>query len=86
LSRNFRQVALQLVIVDATGAQHGGMASVSSAKGQEKVFESRVFVPAVIGEAEGAVERLLEVAGQHGLTLPIGLGLGDIATERRGTG
>jgi hypothetical protein len=29
------------------------------------VFERGVFVPAVVGEAEGAMERLLEVAGQH---------------------
>jgi hypothetical protein len=58
------QVALQLVIVDTAGAQHGRRVGVVG-EGEKEVLQCRVFVPAFIGQSEGAVERLLEIAGQH---------------------
>ena len=59
------EFAAQLVDVDTAGAQHGCGVSVVGQTEQE-VLQSGVFVLALGGETEGAVERLFKIAGQHG--------------------
>ena len=61
LSRNSIEVGAQLVEIDAAGAQHGGGVGVLG-QAEQQVLQRRVFVPALAGEGEGAVERLFEVA------------------------
>jgi phosphate starvation-inducible protein PhoH len=58
LVEEFGEFGAQLVEVDAAGAQHGcGVAVVGQA--EEQVFQRGVFVLALGGQAEGAVERLV---------------------------
>ena len=60
LVQELGQVALQLLDVHAAGPQHVRRVAVVG-QGEEEVLKGRVLVPALIGEAEGAVERLFEV-------------------------
>ena len=54
------QVGAQLVEIDAAGAQHGGGVGVVG-QAEQQVLQRRVFVPALAGERQGAVQRLFEV-------------------------
>ena len=61
LVEELRQIAAQLVEVDAAGAQHRrGIGVVGQA--QQQVLQRRIFVPTLAGERQGAVQRLFEVA------------------------
>jgi len=65
LIKEFREIGAQLVQIDAAGAQHGGGVAVVG-QAEQKMLERSVFVPAIACEGEGTVERLFEIAGQHG--------------------
>ena len=54
----FGEIALELIHVDVARPHHGDRVPVVD-QGQEQMFERRVFVAALVGEREGAVERLL---------------------------
>ena len=54
------EVALELVHIHATGAQHRGGVHIL-AQGEEQVFQRRVFVAAVIRQGKRAVERLFQI-------------------------
>ena len=60
LVEEFRQIAAQLVEVDAAGAQHRRGVGVLR-QAQQQVLERRVFVTTLAGERQGAVQRLFEV-------------------------
>ena len=55
------EAAAQLVEVDVAGAHHRGGVLIVDQR-QQKVFQGRVFVVALVGEGERPVERLLEAA------------------------
>ena len=59
------QAAAQLVEIDVAGAHdRGGVLVVD--QGQQKMFERGVFVVALVGERQGAVEGLFEIARKRG--------------------
>ena len=60
LVEEFGKVAAQLVEVDAAGAQHGRRVGVVG-QAEQQVLQRRIFVTALTGERQGAVQRLLEV-------------------------
>ena len=54
------QIAAQLVEIDAAGAQHrGGVGVVGQA--EQQMLQRRIFVTALAGERQGAMQRLFEV-------------------------
>ena len=55
------QVGAQLVEIDAAGAQHGGCVGVVG-QAEQQMLQGGVFVPALAGEGQGAVQRLFEIA------------------------
>ena len=60
LVQELRQIAAQLVEIHAAGAQHGrGVGVIGEA--QQQVLQRRVFVTALAGERQRAVQRLFEV-------------------------
>ncbi len=61
LVQELAQILPQLVEVDAAGAQHGGRIAVVG-QAEQQVLQRRIFVPALAGERQGAVQRLFEVA------------------------
>ena len=61
LVQELGQVIAQLVEIDTARLQHGcGIGIFSETK--QKMFQSRIFVPAFAGEGQGAVKRLFEVS------------------------
>jgi hypothetical protein len=58
LVEEFAEVLAQLVEIDAAGAEDGGGVAVVG-EAEEKVLQRRIFVPALAGEREGAMQRLL---------------------------
>ncbi len=61
LVEEFAQVRAQLVEIDPAGAQHGGCVGVVG-KAEQQMLEGGVFVTAIAGQGQGAVQRLFEVA------------------------
>ena len=64
----FAKVLLQKIEIDRAGAQdRGGIAIIDQA--QQQMLERGVFVMALVGDGERAMERLFEIAGEgrHGL-------------------
>ncbi|MCP1544073.1 UNVERIFIED_ORG: hypothetical protein J2W74_001479 [Methylorubrum zatmanii] len=55
----FDEIAAQYVGLDVTGSHHRGSILIIDESEQE-VFEGRVFVAALSGQGQGAVEGLLE--------------------------
>ena len=58
LVEELRQIGAQLVEIDAAGAQHRRRVGVV-AQAEQKVLQRGVFVPALAGEGQRAVQRLL---------------------------
>ena len=60
LVEELRQIGAQLVEIDAAGAQHGrGVRVVGEA--EQQMLQRRIFVTALAGERQGAVQRLFEI-------------------------
>ena len=64
LVQELGEIALELLQLDAAGAEDGGGVRVV-AKRKKEMLQRRILVPAIIRERQGAMERLFEVAGQH---------------------
>ena len=58
------QTAAQLVEIDIAGAHHRGGVLVVDQR-QQQMLERRVFVVALVGERQRAMERLFEAAGER---------------------
>ena len=58
------KVRAQLVEINRTGAHHGGCILIID-QGQQEMFKRGVFVPALIGQGQGAMETFLEAAGKN---------------------
>ena len=61
LVEKFREIGAQLVEVDTAGAQHAGGVGVFG-KAEQQMLQRRIFVPAVAGERQGAMQRLFQIA------------------------
>ena len=57
------QAAAQLVEIDIARAHHRGGVLIVDQR-QQQVLEGGIFVMALIGERQGAMQRLLEAAGK----------------------
>ncbi len=64
----FGNIPAQLLKVDAAGAENRDRVLVFRQR-QQQVLERGVFVIALAGKAEGAMETLFEIARQHGVIL-----------------
>ena len=69
LVEELAEILAQLVEIDAAGAQHGRRVAVVG-QAEQQMFQRGIFVPALAGEGEGAVQRLLKVARQHSNDAP----------------
>ena len=59
------EIAAQLVEIDIAGAHHRGRVLVVDQR-EQQMFKGRVFVVALVGDGEGAVEGLFETARKVG--------------------
>ena len=69
------QFATDFVDIDAAGPQDGGRVGIVE-QTEEQVLKRRILVPPLAGEREGTMDRLFEIAGEHGTTLLMAARLG----------